>query len=448
VAGGLIGLLGLAGLTTAAAQASPEQVILPVRCQVAQGRVVLMPRPDQAHAILGPYKSHSHTTCAPGQPDRCRTWTIHKFDLACGHARIPWLSVVAAANDRRGTVAVENGRLLLALGPGLRALIRTPEAGWLAFPPGYAPAIGLTARFPGQPATPAPTVVADRPGRPEPVRPDPVRPDSVRLAAMPPAAQTEALASPPLTVAPTTAAEGWLTVVEREVLERGRAVSRERALVVLALVLAVWALLALVRHRRLPSATDAGAGTPATGANAGPQPDDAAGRTAALIAQVVNLHRAARDALPAIASDSLRQLLREDLDRVQASLLTTELTQQIADGHWTAVHLVVSAALIELERIGRTMAGVLDSARAEPVQYGAEVRPPETTHDAFVVLGLNPQASRAIVKKVVDGLRQSWHPDHAHDENDRVRREARMKQINAAWDLIRADLPETNRPAA
>jgi curved DNA-binding protein CbpA len=43
---------------------------------------------------------------------------------------------------------------------------------------------------------------------------------------------------------------------------------------------------------------------------------------------------------------------------------------------------------------------------------------------------------------VVDGLRQSWHPDHAKDEPDRQRREERIKQINIAWDLIEAETKE------
>ena len=42
----------------------------------------------------------------------------------------------------------------------------------------------------------------------------------------------------------------------------------------------------------------------------------------------------------------------------------------------------------------------------------------------------------AAIKKIVDGLRMSWHPDHADGEDDRRVRELRLKQINAAWELI------------
>ena len=55
------------------------------------------------------------------------------------------------------------------------------------------------------------------------------------------------------------------------------------------------------------------------------------------------------------------------------------------------------------------------------------------------ILGLNPDAPDAAVKKIVDALRMSWHPDHARDEADRLYREHRIKQINAAWDLLKAE---------
>jgi len=63
---------------------------------------------------------------------------------------------------------------------------------------------------------------------------------------------------------------------------------------------------------------------------------------------------------------------------------------------------------------------------------------PKTRKDAFEVLGISitPDASPTALKKIVDGLRLSWHPDHAANEADRRIRESRMKQINAAWEII------------
>ena len=53
------------------------------------------------------------------------------------------------------------------------------------------------------------------------------------------------------------------------------------------------------------------------------------------------------------------------------------------------------------------------------------------------MLGINADAAPQVAKKLVDALRMSWHPDFARSEEDRQVREARMKQINAAWDLIK-----------
>jgi hypothetical protein len=71
-------------------------------------------------------------------------------------------------------------------------------------------------------------------------------------------------------------------------------------------------------------------------------------------------------------------------------------------------------------------------------------RMPNTRAEALEVLGIGlaPSANLAAIKKIVDGLRQSWHPDLAKDEADRALRELRSKQINAAWDLLRSQVAE------
>jgi hypothetical protein len=63
---------------------------------------------------------------------------------------------------------------------------------------------------------------------------------------------------------------------------------------------------------------------------------------------------------------------------------------------------------------------------------------PRTREEALQILGMgvSADASEAALKKIVDGLRQSWHPDLAAHAGDRELREQRLKQINAAWDII------------
>jgi hypothetical protein len=73
---------------------------------------------------------------------------------------------------------------------------------------------------------------------------------------------------------------------------------------------------------------------------------------------------------------------------------------------------------------------------AMPANWGDRI--PATREEALQVLGMGvtPDANVAAIKKIVDGLRASWHPDHASGGADRQMRELRMKQINAAWDII------------
>jgi hypothetical protein len=63
---------------------------------------------------------------------------------------------------------------------------------------------------------------------------------------------------------------------------------------------------------------------------------------------------------------------------------------------------------------------------------------PRTRSDALRVLGMGvtADANLSAIKKIVDGLRQTWHPDLARDPAEREARERRMKQINVAWDIL------------
>ena len=61
---------------------------------------------------------------------------------------------------------------------------------------------------------------------------------------------------------------------------------------------------------------------------------------------------------------------------------------------------------------------------------------PRTHEEARHVLGTSPDASEAAIKKIVEGLRQSWHPDLATSKADRHLREQRTTQVNVAWDIL------------
>ena len=60
-----------------------------------------------------------------------------------------------------------------------------------------------------------------------------------------------------------------------------------------------------------------------------------------------------------------------------------------------------------------------------PSSFGDSI--PRTRDEALLVLGMGvtPDANLAAIKKIVDGLRASWHPDHASGQGDRQTRELR-----------------------
>jgi hypothetical protein len=407
---------------------------------VAQDRIVLLPGGERTHRVIGPYKSHAYTTCAPGLADTCRTWTVHQFEMACGGWRVRWLDVVAARGDRRITRAGRD-RLSLLVEPTWLSLSRGLTEPTVVFPQGYAPAIGFPVRFVG---APAPTVVSQRGPKAEPID-RPVAPVAMPTTPVDVPARIDAAATPVGEVGEVTralAAAGWVTTVVPAVTD-GSGPGLWRAASAVGLIGAMWGAVVVLR-RRGRRATEA-----PPPVRPEPGRDDTAATCAALIARAVDLHRVARDALPAVPRPSVRNVLADDLARVQRVLLSPELTASIADGSWDRVEPVVTAALADLERIARIIAGVLETAWPEQTPPVAASAAPVTIAEAYEVLGVNPQADGKLAKKVVDALRLSWHPDHASDDADRARRETRMKQINAAWDMIcSATAPPEGRTAA
>jgi hypothetical protein len=178
--------------------------------------------------------------------------------------------------------------------------------------------------------------------------------------------------------------------------------------------------------------------------DAGTEEDDPGAVGAELISRAVNQHRAIRDAINDIPDVAVRVSLEDRLAAIKAEYLSQELTEHVAAERWPVATALVRAALAALDRLQT----VVDQRRArhDTSIFSGDARnaaaPPKSPAEAYELLGVNPDASRTVVKKVVDGLRQSWHPDHAKDEPDRQRREERIKQINIAWDLIEAETKE------
>ena len=135
----------------------------------------LTPSREEAYRIYGQREERPYTVCSPINPNACRTWLLHRFDLDCGGTRVDWLSVVEAASEQTtGRAWVEDGRLRMRMnqywgrdvGPEDDPCPRWRRHGpygddcadrggsrrrgsVVEMPPGFAPAFGLPVRFVG-----------------------------------------------------------------------------------------------------------------------------------------------------------------------------------------------------------------------------------------------------------------------------------------------------------
>ena len=155
------------------------------------------------------------------------------------------------------------------------------------------------------------------------------------------------------------------------------------------------------------------------------------------VTAVTDQIEAARQDLLRLDDAALRAVLGEELYQICQSLdVIAKEPPQTAAG-WSQVHHMLHGQSADIRRIRRIAGSVQPPAVTDASSASLFETLPGDKDMAYAVLGLNSEASEAAAKKVVDGLRQTWHPDTARDEADRAIREVRMKQINVAWDLIR-----------
>jgi DnaJ-domain-containing protein 1 len=133
----------------------------------------------------------------------------------------------------------------------------------------------------------------------------------------------------------------------------------------------------------------------------------------------------------------LRDVLASELDSLHDR--AADLGRRVDQLGTERMRSAIRSLMRDLDRITRIAQGATQGPE-EVGRPAPDPDPPSTIFEAYRVLGLNPDAPDAAVKKIVDALRMSWHPDHARNEADRLYREQRIKQINAAWDLLRDKL--------
>ncbi|WP_245280087.1 J domain-containing protein [Hyphomicrobium sp. 99] len=396
-----------------------DELVLPYSCTMEKGAPRLSPSEETTYRIIGPREDLPFSSCSGSAAWTCETMMVYKFSVDCGGQRVAWARVAASAR---------------ASG------VRLPDQ----LPPGYAPVSKLRGRFvfPGfAHATTLPQVAS------QPLSADAViEPASLRSE-------------------PEPAATQWITVVDPAAASAaapGSGNALKVAGVVSTLLISLMAAcLVLVRRRQLMSFEflhfagregplparlwDLVAASFARGASAfrksyenfkaASAHDDDDGENANSLAHVhARLHETELLVAGLPGDLLLRDVLASELDGLYDRV--AELGRRAGQIGPEKLRSAVRAITRDLDRIARIAQGAVPVSHEESAA-AAEPDAPSTTFEAYRILGLNPDAPDAAVKKIVDALRMSWHPDHARDEADRRYREQRIKQVNAAWDILK-----------
>lgn len=489
----------------AVAAHADELLVMPYACAMVGGRPLMTPAPEQSHRVIGSREQRTHTACSPANPDMCRNWTVHRFDLDCEGARVPWVAAVASVAEQRRRAWVEGGHLVLRMPPSWsfepgdpcarppsfderfgfgrmrrycadrRAMAPPPL---VEMPFGFAPMLdidGIFVRSSGPTAglqplpplvavsppvasvpAPAPPKIArvESPPRAEPAPPPAARPeprsepvtakDAPAHTPAPPKAAAKLLpqvptpAAKPVPQATTPSAAPTGPIIPK-IINRPETASTE--------VPEQMVTGTVVPKQEVPR-PDAKVSAAPPVSKPPPQqlPPQAAAESsdAAITVNLLSMVGSPTAGLVALGGLALILL---------AAFALARRRERLAD---VRIHDIASVSLDGRRGHGqlvprpsaqpRRPAAAAPSPTPPPVPQAAveqrepawAERIPQTRSEALQMLGMgvSPDATQAALKKVVDGLRQSWHPDLAKNETDRQVREFRLKQINAAWDLL------------
>jgi hypothetical protein len=387
-----------------------DELVIPYTCTMDRGAPRLSPSDTETYRIIGPREDQPFQACASSAAWTCETMMVHKFTVECAGQRVSWARVAASAR---------------ALG------VAIPDR----LPAGFAPVSRLSGRF-------------ILPGFGKPAAISRVTSETLSRDAIIEPAAVETAAKQPT----------WVTVVD-PVAAPGSSGNALKVAGVISTLLAslLAACLLFVRRRQFP-AFEFSTGQIGTASAGGRMRDLASAMASTFRRHVENWRYGTSDiaddpnisealapvreklndteaAVLMLPSDLLlRDVLISELDGVRQRAVELELRSRKLESE--RIRSVIRAAIRDLDRIGRIARG------ARPVaedSYAPTPEPevPSTMFEAYRILGLNPDAPEVAVKKIVDALRMSWHPDHARDEADRRHRNQRIKQVNAAWDLLR-----------
>lgn len=150
------------------------------------------------------------------------------------------------------------------------------------------------------------------------------------------------------------------------------------------------------------------------------------GRFVRGLAKWMELHRPVQrefDLTKNMIIDTGSVTLLGELDRVKLLLTSAELARHLDTGRWDRAKEMLDHIAFDLRMLRNMVEGGTDI----PLSLG----------EACKALNVSKDASEKAVKAVVDALRRVWHPDLVECTEERERRTAKSRQINAAWEIFR-----------
>ncbi len=454
-----------------------ERVVLPFQCQIANGQPVLIPDSPTAYSVLGRHESQEVTICAPANNNSCQIVLVHRFTMVCDGAEVPWTSVVSAGPARRdGRIDSENGlfrmrvsqeRSPASAGPcvgnarnephmlgGPLALLcarraQMMAANYVALPFGFAPMLGLDGIFIND-ERPLADVVPSRRGRAAELHGQETKSKTARTATSLSAPQKTPLAAAalaaPVGVRPLP--KNSAPIAATSATQHAAAKEPPRPVVLTDAPLmpptephdTSKPAAALLLEQPTTSHTN---GPVARTGSAGVGSLTAASNFGTTPSQVDQQARHPWDSL--LTDNDQRLVVASIVTFLMAafSLLLLGRDRRKRTPARPRDNFIVSLAGAHVARTALTR----DATAATALAIGSAATPPTVAEpdampssrmDAFRVLGIGAATdiSMANLKEIVDALRWRWHPDLAHDGNDRAERELRIRQINVAWDVI------------
>ncbi|MBL8564202.1 MAG: hypothetical protein JNM89_00625 [Hyphomicrobiaceae bacterium] len=140
-------------------------------------------------------------------------------------------------------------------------------------------------------------------------------------------------------------------------------------------------------------------------------------------------------------TSALRNFLMKELAEVTKRLSVVSTTRARGEGavivgapaeYWITLRQRLRRTVRDLERIRATADAALSTVGGK----NELPRVPETKAESLVVLGANREVDHDTLHRLVRALRQCWHPDLARSDEDRQYRNARIAQINVAYDIL------------